>query len=97
MESLNPPVLRHNGEQNLQRKSPYPLQSTRAHQTQDAVDLLNTLQTPYAVLRQQGEAGIRIDKSANEETRKCLTQIGYSVQLLRFPSPTRLISCSNPI
>ncbi|TVY41812.1 Folylpolyglutamate synthase [Lachnellula subtilissima] len=46
----------------------------------DAVDLLNSLQTPYHVLKQRRDAGIRIDKTANEEMRRCLHHIGYSQQ-----------------
>jgi hypothetical protein len=44
------------------------------------VDLLNKLQTPYEVLKKRWDAGIRLDETANQEMRKCLTQIGYSVQ-----------------
>lgn len=46
---------------------------------QDAIELLNTLQTPFKILKERRDAGIRIDKSANEEMRKCLAYIGYSV------------------
>ncbi|TVY90213.1 Folylpolyglutamate synthase [Lachnellula willkommii] len=46
----------------------------------NAINLLNTLQTPYHVLKQRWDAGIRIDKSANEEMRRWLHYIGYSEQ-----------------
>jgi hypothetical protein len=49
---------------------------------QDAVDLLNTLQTPFGVLKQRRDAGIFLDEAANGEMRRCLDQIGYSVFLL---------------
>ncbi|PMD32236.1 FolC bifunctional protein [Hyaloscypha variabilis F] len=45
---------------------------------EDAVDLLNTLQTPFGVLKQRRDAGIGLDESAKVEMRKCLHQIGYS-------------------
>jgi hypothetical protein len=48
---------------------------------QDAVDLLNSLQTPYAALKKRRAEGFIIDKTANEEMRKCLTSIGYSVNI----------------
>ncbi|KAL3427451.1 Folylpolyglutamate synthase 2 [Phlyctema vagabunda] len=44
----------------------------------DAIDLLNTLQTPYAVLEQRRQAGIRIDEQANQQIRQCLSRIGYT-------------------
>lgn len=56
--------------------------STQANSNQDAVDLLNTLQTPFGVLRKRRDAGIKLDKTANDEMRKCLGQIGYSVTSL---------------
>ena len=52
---------------------------SRAHPLQDAVDLLNTLQTPYAALVKRRSEGFIVDKTANEQTRKLLTRIGYSV------------------
>ena len=57
---------------------------------QEAVDLLNTLQTPYSVLKQRWDAGIRLDKTAKEEMRKCLARIGYTV---RTHSPASTILC----
>ncbi|KAM3068326.1 Folylpolyglutamate synthetase [Clarireedia jacksonii] len=44
----------------------------------DAIGALNTLQTPYEVLKKRWDAGIRIDEGANDEMRKCLTRIGYT-------------------
>jgi hypothetical protein len=84
MDSILLQILHKYGQQNLRRKLPSlgSYQKAHAHATQDAVDLLNTLQTPYEVLKQRWDAGIRIDKTANEEMRKCLAQIGYSVTLL---------------
>jgi folylpolyglutamate synthase len=51
------------------------------------VDVLNKLQTPYEVLKKRWDAGIRLDETANQEMRKCLTQIGYSVLPLFLLSP----------
>ncbi|RDL29789.1 Folylpolyglutamate synthase [Venustampulla echinocandica] len=42
--------------------------------------MLNTLQTPYQILKQRREAGIKTDESSNQNMRKCLAAIGYSVQ-----------------
>lgn len=44
----------------------------------DAITILNTLQTPYEVLKKRWDAGINIDKGSNQEMRKCLARIGYS-------------------
>ncbi|KAF4626040.1 hypothetical protein G7Y89_g12124 [Cudoniella acicularis] len=44
----------------------------------EALDLLNTLQTPYEVLKDRREKGIRIDVEANEEMRRCLGKMGYT-------------------
>ncbi|CAG8949381.1 hypothetical protein HYFRA_00005008 [Hymenoscyphus fraxineus] len=44
----------------------------------DTVELLNTLQTPYSVLKYRRDNGIRIDKTANEEIVRCLEKIGYN-------------------
>jgi len=44
----------------------------------DAIKILNTLQTPYEVLKKRWDANINIDEGANFEMRKCLVRIGYS-------------------
>lgn len=46
--------------------------------------LLNTLQTPYNVLKERRDKGIRIDKTANEEILRCLEKIGYDVGVFRY-------------
>ncbi|PBP26795.1 putative Folylpolyglutamate synthase, partial [Diplocarpon rosae] len=45
---------------------------------QDAIKLLNTLQTPYDILRKRWDSHVRIDAGSNSEIRKCLARIGYS-------------------
>ncbi|KAB8302804.1 hypothetical protein EYC80_006149 [Monilinia laxa] len=44
----------------------------------DAINALNTLQTPYEVLKKRWEAGIKLDEGANQEMRQHLTRIGYT-------------------
>jgi hypothetical protein len=59
---------------------------TQANNTQDAVDLLNTLQTPFEALKKQRDIGIRPSETANSELRKYLDQTGYSVHSPPLPS-----------
>jgi hypothetical protein len=61
--------------------------STKSNTSQDAVDLLNTLQTPFGVLKKRWDAGVHIDEVKNLELRTSLSQIGYSVKLLFHSSP----------
>ncbi|KAJ5041769.1 uncharacterized protein L3040_005337 [Drepanopeziza brunnea f. sp. 'multigermtubi'] len=44
----------------------------------EAINLLNTLQTPHEILQKRWDANIRIDEGSNHEIRKCLARIGYS-------------------
>ncbi|PVH86710.1 FolC bifunctional protein [Cadophora sp. DSE1049] len=44
----------------------------------DAINLLNTLQTPYEVLKKRWDANINLDEGSNQEIRICLARIGYS-------------------
>ncbi|TGO89538.1 hypothetical protein BPOR_0104g00020 [Botrytis porri] len=44
----------------------------------DAIYALNTLQTPYEVLKKRWEAGIKLDEGANREMKQHLTLIGYT-------------------
>jgi len=53
---------------------------TLSKRKQDAIKILNTLQTPYEVLKKRWDANINIDEGANFEMRKCLVRIGYSVR-----------------
>lgn len=55
---------------------------TLSKKKQDAIKILNTLQTPYEVLKKRWDANIVIDEGANSEMRKCLARIGYSVGTL---------------
>ena len=52
---------------------------------QDAIDALNSLQTPFAVLEARRKAGIRTDATAVREMRAYLARIGHSVR--QYPSP----------
>ncbi|EXF75590.1 folylpolyglutamate synthase [Colletotrichum fioriniae PJ7] len=45
----------------------------------DAVDALNTLQTPFAVIEARRKAGIRPDEASIAEMRAYLARVGYSV------------------
>ncbi len=47
---------------------------------QDAIDALNTLQTPYEVIEARRKAGIRPDASSVQEMKTYLRRIGYSVR-----------------
>ncbi|CCF40327.1 hypothetical protein CH063_10925, partial [Colletotrichum higginsianum] len=44
----------------------------------DAVDALNTLQTPFAVIEARRKAGIRPDEASVKEMRAYLARVGYS-------------------
>lgn len=52
---------------------------------QDAIDALNTLQTPYAVIEARRKAGIRPDEQSIKEMRAYLARIGYSVWTWEMP------------
>ncbi|OHE91585.1 folylpolyglutamate synthase [Colletotrichum orchidophilum] len=45
----------------------------------DAVDALNTLQTPFAVIEARRKAGVRPDKASVKEMRAYLARVGYSI------------------
>ncbi|EQB53435.1 folylpolyglutamate synthase [Colletotrichum gloeosporioides Cg-14] len=45
---------------------------------QDAVDALNTLQTPFAVIEARRKAGVRPDEASVREMRAYLARIGYT-------------------
>ena len=70
----------------------------QADNHQEAVGLLNTLQTPFVVLKKQIEAGIKPDETTNEEMRKYLDKIGYSVHYNPHPMAEAAdVPCSNKI
>lgn len=48
---------------------------------QDAVDALNTLQTPFAVIEARRKAGVRPDEASVREMRAYLARIGYTVRI----------------
>ncbi|KXX83164.1 Folylpolyglutamate synthase [Madurella mycetomatis] len=54
--------------------------ATAARTYNDAIDALNSLQTPYAVIEARRKAGIRPDKAPVREMRGYLARIGYSIQ-----------------
>ena len=47
---------------------------------QDAIDALNSLQTPFAVIEARRKAGIRPDATSIKEMRTYLARLGYSVR-----------------
>lgn len=48
--------------------------------SQDAIDALNSLQTPYNIIEARKKAGIRPDARSIEEMKGYLGRIGYSVR-----------------
>lgn len=50
-----------------------------ANSTQDAIDALNSLQTPYNIIEARRKAGIRPDAASIKEMKVYLERIGYSV------------------
>lgn len=46
---------------------------------QDAIDALNSLQTPHEVIEARRKAGVRPDAASMEEMRVYLARIGYYV------------------
>jgi folylpolyglutamate synthase len=46
---------------------------------QDAIDALNTLQTPHAVIEARRKAGIKSGALSIKEMRTYLNRIGYTV------------------
>ncbi|TLS28947.1 hypothetical protein PpBr36_00699 [Pyricularia pennisetigena] len=51
---------------------------SRGRSYSDAIDLLNTLQTPFKVFQARVAAGVRPDASFMTEMRSCLARIGHS-------------------
>lgn len=49
--------------------------------SQDAINLLNTLQTPYAELKRQWDNGIKRGATDLQHTKICLWRLGYTVPL----------------
>jgi folylpolyglutamate synthase len=58
---------------------PFPDELLVLTSQQDAIDALNTLQTPYAVIEARRKAGIKPDASSLAEMRTYLGRIGHSV------------------
>ncbi|KAL1882113.1 hypothetical protein VTK73DRAFT_2204 [Phialemonium thermophilum] len=52
--------------------------ATMSRNYNDAIDALNTLQTPYAVIEARRQAGLRPDAQSVKEMRAYLARIGYS-------------------
>ncbi|KAM7198246.1 Mur ligase [Naviculisporaceae sp. PSN 640] len=52
--------------------------SSKSRTYADAIDALNTLQTPFAVIEARRKAGIRPDAASVKEMRVYLSRIGYS-------------------
>ncbi|ORY54852.1 Mur ligase [Pseudomassariella vexata] len=52
--------------------------STQGRSYNDAIDALNSLQTPYAIIEARRKAGIRPDAASISEMRVYLRRIGYS-------------------
>jgi hypothetical protein len=55
--------------------------STSNSGLQDAIDALNSLQTPYAIIAARQKAGIRPDATSIGEMKGYLNRIGYSVHI----------------
>ena len=57
------------------------IETTVTNETnQDAIDALNSLQTPFAVIEARRKAGIRPDATSIKEMRAYLARLGYSVR-----------------
>ncbi|KAK1996686.1 FolC bifunctional protein [Colletotrichum falcatum] len=52
---------------------------TSLRSAQDAVDALNTLQTPFAVIEARRKAGVRPDEASVREMRAYVARLGYSI------------------
>jgi folylpolyglutamate synthase len=64
----------------MSRRLDHPTLTHRA--TQDAIDALNSLQTPYAVIEERRKLGIKPDASSIREMRAYLARIGYTVSAI---------------
>lgn len=53
--------------------------------SQDAIDALNTLQTPFEVIEARRKAGVKPDAASIKEMRTYLNRIGYSVSPAAHP------------
>lgn len=51
---------------------------------QDAIDKLNTFQTPFAVIEARRKAGIKPDESQIRSTRAYWARLGHTVSLIFF-------------
>lgn len=49
---------------------------------QDAIDVLNTLQTPFAVIEARRKAGIKPDQSSITEIKAYWARLGHTVRSL---------------
>ena len=49
--------------------------------SQDAITLLNTLQTPRKILEERRKANITVNKIKTEHLKECLALIGHSVRI----------------
>ncbi|OIW23976.1 FolC bifunctional protein [Coniochaeta ligniaria NRRL 30616] len=52
--------------------------ATKSRTYNDAIDALNSLQTPYAIIEARRKAGIKPDETSIREMRDYLSRIGYS-------------------
>ncbi|KAK3393856.1 tetrahydrofolylpolyglutamate synthase [Podospora didyma] len=62
----------------LKRSSPIRTMASKARTYSDAIDALNSLQTPFAVIEARRKAGIRPDARSVEDMREYLARIGYA-------------------
>lgn len=67
------------------------------HAWQDAIDALNTLQTPYEVIEARRKAGVKPDAASIKEMRTYLNRIGYSVRRTPSLSLTLPAPCSSSL
>ena len=62
---------------------------------QDAIDALNSLQTPFAVIEARRKAGIKPNEASMHEMRVYLTRIGYTVWARKSnPHQVYRLACS---
>ena len=52
--------------------------------SQDALECLNSLQTPFAILEERRRLGLKLDASAIDEMRQWVRRAGHEVRALRI-------------
>lgn len=62
---------------------------------QDAIDVLNTLQTPFAVIEARRKAGIKPNESSISEIKTYWARLGHTVNHLPPPAQNQTLEIAH--